>query len=88
LPARYPRSAEAAIRYVTAIRVDALTLVGEYLKRGPKAKGGQPYRATCTQRAEVKPTLRDLGIHLKESAEAQALAELKVSDPRHTRGCR
>jgi hypothetical protein len=41
-----------------------------------RAKGGQPYqKATSTQRLSVEPTLRQLGVSNKESAEAQLLAD-------------
>jgi N6-adenosine-specific RNA methylase IME4 len=69
---------EAAVTYAAGIKLDAERKLGEYLKRTPKAKGGQPYQATGTQKEPVEdaPTLADLGISKKLSAEAQRLADI------------
>jgi hypothetical protein len=60
------------------VKIDALTLLGEFLKVAPKATGGDAQRTRFQKRTESPPppTLADLGIGKKESAVAQALAGL------------
>lgn len=81
---RRQRLAEEAIAHATAIKVDAITLMGEMLKRVEKATGGQPYqrKATGSQVEPVAaPTLAKVGISKKESMHAQALASIKKDNP-------
>jgi hypothetical protein len=69
---------EEAVRYAKSYAIRAEIKLGELLKATERAKGGQPYRkiSTPTQREEVEPSLKDLGISWKESSEAQLLASL------------
>src|SRR5262245_3579595 len=84
--AQRQRLSEEAIAYATAVKVDALTLMGEFLKAGPKnngrpgpgrGKAGSPAAPAFHQ----PPTLAELGIRKRESADAQALARLKEQAP-------
>jgi hypothetical protein len=75
--------------YATTVKVDALTLMGDCLKRAEKASGGDAQRTrfhkgteshkrgtgSQTRPVALAPTLADIGITKKESSEAQALAE-------------
>jgi hypothetical protein len=80
---------EEVIKRATAIRVDALTLMGEFLKDGPKNKGtkGQLKGRSASGGAKREPpeksapTLAELGIDKKESRVAQALATIKTAAP-------
>ena len=72
---------QEAIGYATAIKVDAMTLLGEMLKAAPKNGGGRPVKEKTGPRVEPVSTLADLNITKKESSAAQALAGLKAKAP-------
>src|SRR5215470_17293804 len=40
--ARRQKLGEEAIQYATAVKIDAMTLMGEFLKNGPKNPGTRP----------------------------------------------
>lgn len=89
--ARRQNSSRETIQNAHAVSVDALTLLGEFLKATPPNKGGgdgsnQYKRATDSNEESVArvdfPTLSDLGISLKESAISKALITLKEEDPK------
>ena len=74
-----------AERYAAEIRIDALTRMGELLQATPKAKppGSNQYAKKedrFSQGIEA-PTLKSVGITLKESQQAQALAKAKKDIP-------
>lgn len=85
------KASQEVIEYATSIKVDALALMGEMLKVAEKPTGGQPYQKNPTgaRKEPVEPngtlvpppTLADLGISKKESAAAQALADVKEKAP-------
>jgi N6-adenosine-specific RNA methylase IME4 len=82
--AKRQKLSEEAITYATNVRVDAMTLLGEFLRDGPKAKGGQPYQKKSTggKNPPVEiPTLEENGIGKNEAKSARALARLKNSEP-------
>src|SRR5262245_41618463 len=87
--ARRQKLGEEAVGYATAVKVDALTLLGEFLKANPPVVGARgspgPGRGKRSSKVELRfpsgSTLADHGIDKKESMEAQALAELKEKDP-------
>lgn len=62
--AKRQKLSEEAVASATAVKVDALTLMGEFLKAGPKNKGAKGSTFTGSKRGPVKdstPTLRDIG---------------------------
>lgn len=88
--ARRQKLSEEAIAYATAVKVDAMTLMGEFLKEAEKNTGaadGTPGPGRGKRGAEAEPrfsappTLADLGISKKESSAAQALAAIKEEAP-------
>jgi hypothetical protein len=85
--ARRQKLSDEAIRHARAVKVDAMALMGEFLKEAPKNSGtagnGRPPKGGV-QTAPPKnstPTLKDIGIGKKESSDAQALAGLKGGSP-------
>lgn len=73
-----------AIREATAIKVDALTKMGEFLKEKPP-RGAGPGRGhkgkpKTNSDGELVLSLPD-EVSPKESSDAQALADLKAADP-------
>jgi len=76
---------QEAIDYAHSIHIDAMRLLGGFLKTEPKATGGQPYqKATGTQREPVEPatpTLAELGLSKKESSAAQLLDTIAAEQP-------
>jgi site-specific DNA-methyltransferase (adenine-specific)/site-specific DNA-methyltransferase (cytosine-N4-specific) len=83
--ARRQKLSEEAMAYATEIKVDALTLMGEFLQTAPKNKGakgrGSNQHQLRSPNGTAAPTLKDLGISKRESADAQTLATLKVHHP-------
>jgi hypothetical protein len=82
--ARRQKLSEEAIEYTTEVKVDAKTLMGVMLRAAEKNKGAKWSKVTGSKREPVKdtaPTLADIGISKKESASAQALADLKEKAP-------
>lgn len=80
-----------AIGYAHTINIDALTLLGDMLKKTPRAKGragkGRPHLGASARDAPKKtasniPTLAELEITHKEAAKAKKLAKLKKSRKR------
>lgn len=81
--ARRQKLSEECIAYATAVKVDALTLMGEFLKTAPKALAGRPAKIS-TKVEPISPptqeeTFGDGG--RKIASDAQALADLKQEDP-------
>jgi hypothetical protein len=77
---------EEAEAYAHAIKVDAMTLMGELLKETEKATGGERggRAAKDGSRKEpsfAAPTLAEVGISKKESMQAQALATIRDEEP-------
>jgi hypothetical protein len=84
--AKRQKLSEEAIATATAIRVDAMTLMGEFLKnaekRGPEhSRGGGSKGSQREPLPDAPPTLAEIGITKKESAQSQALAEVKRTEP-------
>ncbi len=79
--AKRQKLSEEAIGYATAVKVDALTMMGEFLKVTPKAPPGRPLKNGSRVEPISPPTLAETGISKKASASAQALADLKVKAP-------
>jgi hypothetical protein len=84
--AKRQKLSEETIAYATAIKIDAMTLMGEFLQTAPKASGGEHGGRSRIDGSRKEPsiptpTLASLGIDKKESADAQALAALKHDAP-------
>lgn len=77
--ARRQKLSEEAIQYAHAVKIDAMTLMGEFLKRRPKNDGARGVGKSGVP--PENPTLNEVGIGKKESADSQALADLKTDDP-------
>ncbi len=102
--ARRQKLSEEAINYANAVKVDAMTMLGEFLKETPKNTGrpgpGRGKSGVKPGTAGVPgftkpeivipgeptdaepPTLAEIGISKNESSAAQALADLKKTDPK------
>jgi site-specific DNA-methyltransferase (adenine-specific) len=83
--ARRQRLSEEAIEYATAVKIDARTMMGEFLKQAPKNQGANGSKVTGSKREPVKdqtPTLADAGISKRESSDAQLLATAKEESPK------
>jgi hypothetical protein len=86
---RRQQFAEEAIQHATAIKVDALALMGEFLRSAEKNKGtagqlkGKDSSGASRVEApeETAPTLAESGITWKESSNAQTLAAIKEDEP-------
>jgi site-specific DNA-methyltransferase (adenine-specific) len=85
--AKRQKLSEEAIAYATTVRVDAMTLLGEFLRAAPKNKGakgnpgGRGARIVQSPSGTTQsPTLAEAGISKKESSDAQALADLKENE--------
>lgn len=82
--AKRQKLSEEAIAYAHEIRIEAMTLLGEFLKAAPKNKGAKGSVVTGSRREPVKdatPTLADSGITKKDSAAAQFLSDLHDKAP-------
>jgi DNA modification methylase len=80
--ARRQKLSQEAIGYATAVKVDAMTMMGEFLKAAPKNEGAKGIGTSAVpKKNHTPPTLASNGIGKKESADAQALAALKAADP-------
>jgi excisionase family DNA binding protein len=87
--ARRQKLGEEAIAYATAIKVDAMTLLGEFLGNMEKQTGARglpgPGRGKnglpVGQPVLPPPTLPEQGIDHKTSSNAQALADIKKNAP-------
>ena len=80
--AKRQKLSEDAIRYATAVKVDAMTLMGKFLETMPKAKGGKPYQkcATLGKKPRV-PTLIEHGIEYEEAKACRRLVKLASEQP-------
>ncbi len=79
--AKRQKLSEDVIASATAIRVDAMTMMGKFLKTMEKNVGGRPKTGSPKEPVLVSPTYTDLGIGKKEASQAQALAEVQVKQP-------
>lgn len=79
--AKRQKLSEEAIASATALKIDAMTLMGEFLEQADKADGGDAQRTRFQKGTESPPTLRESGISKKESMHAQSLAKVKKSNP-------
>ena len=75
-----------AIDYAHAVKVDAMTMMGEFLKtaekRGPEhSRGGGSSGSKREPLPDAPPTLAALGMGKRESSDAQALVEIKEEAP-------
>ncbi len=71
------------VNNATEIRTLAERQMGEFLKVMPKATGGQPFQATGSRASPVEtktPTLAEIGITKKQSAQCQKLAEIPAQE--------
>lgn len=85
--ARRQKLGEEAIGYAFAVKIDALTLLGGFLKKADKQAGGRgrlppgPGRGKKNRGTKMEPLLSpklsDLGIGKKESSQSQKLFEIK-----------
>ena len=67
---------EEAIQYCRSYAMEAERRMGEMLAQTERAKGGNPNLPTSNIVLPVAPTLSDLGLTKRESAEAQMLASI------------
>lgn len=78
--AKRQKLSEESIGYAHAVKIDAQTMLGEFLARQPK-RGGQHSKgggSSGTKRVPLPnapPTLASVGISKRESADAQKLAK-------------
>lgn len=79
--ARRQKLSEEAIQYATGVKIDAMTLMGEFLREAPKNEGGRPAKTSSQKEPVYTATLADIGISKKESSDAQALADMKEAEP-------
>lgn len=85
--AKRQKLSEESIQYARAVEIDALTLMGEFLRKTEKNKGAKGLRGGGTRgsqkepRVATPPTLASAGITKKESSTAQALVKLKEESP-------
>jgi N6-adenosine-specific RNA methylase IME4 len=83
--AKKARLGDEAIKHAQGIKYAAEIKLGEYLKQVPKAKGASAGgtkdgpRGAYTEPRDDAPTLAELGISKKLSAESQRLAELPAA---------
>ena len=82
--ARKAKLGEEVISYAHSIKISAEVLLGKFLKETEKHSGGGR-KTTGTLRAPVvsvpPPTLEELGVTKKLSAEAQALHTISEEQP-------
>jgi site-specific DNA-methyltransferase (adenine-specific) len=71
-----------AIQHATAIKIDAMTLMGAYLLDAPKNTGAKGIGTSAVPQGNRTPLIADLGISKRESSESQALARLAEKHPR------
>jgi N6-adenosine-specific RNA methylase IME4 len=78
LYAKKARLGEQAVQYAAGIKLDAERRLGEYLKQTPDAPKGGDTRSNGARVVplDAAPSLSELGISKKLSAEAQRLAEI------------
>lgn len=74
--AKKAKLGQDAIDFAFGIKLDAQRRLGEYLKTTPKNEGGRPVETGNQREPVLAPTLADLGVSKKLSAESQRLAEL------------
>jgi site-specific DNA-methyltransferase (adenine-specific) len=87
--AKRQKLSEDAIAYATAVKVDALALMGDFLKataknagtkgqlKGRDASGGRPRQPP----ENGAPTLKEVGISKEDSWVSQALSDIQEEDP-------
>jgi phage N-6-adenine-methyltransferase len=78
--ARRQRLSQDSIDYAHAVKIDAMTLLGDFLRAQPKATGSRNLAIPERNRPKC-PTLRDSNITLKESALSQKLSRLAEEKP-------
>lgn len=88
--ARRQKLGDEAILYAHGIKIEAMTLLGEFLKVAEKAKGARgqlngdvPKGKKVVGGSKSEPptkTLADIGISKKEASDGQFLADLKSKD--------
>jgi N6-adenosine-specific RNA methylase IME4 len=75
-------AAEQAEKHAHAIYIDALTLMGEFLKAAPKNKGGRPPKNPFPRETVSRnPTRAEQGAARKEGWQAEAIADVKAQAP-------
>jgi len=75
--AKKAKLGDEAIAYANEIKIDALRLLGEMLKKTERAKAGRPSKiSSVVEPIFTAPTLADLNLSKKESAVAQRIAAL------------
>lgn len=78
--ARKAKLGADAVSYASGIKLDAERKLGEYLRDTPKAPAGRPREIGSDEEPiivkPIPPTLAEMGISKKLSAEAQRLAEI------------
>jgi len=71
---------EDAIQHCRSYALEAERKMGEMLLATERAKAGRPHKSVTARNQLSEPTLKELGLSKRESAEAQLLAELHVAD--------
>lgn len=83
--AQRQKLSEEAIGYATAVKIEAMTLMGKMLRQTPKAPAGRPPKQEIGSNKEpisTKPiTYAQAGIGKKEASDAQVLADLEEKKP-------
>ena len=79
--ARKAKLGEDAITYAHAIKIDAEILLGQFLKTAERQRRGGDQSTPRELRSSTPPTLEELGVTKKLSAEAQALHTIAEEQP-------
>ncbi len=80
--ARKAKLGEEVISYAHSIKISAEVLLGGFLKETEKHSGGRPVTGTQEEPVlDAPPTLEELGVTKKLSAEAQALHTIAEEQP-------
>jgi N6-adenosine-specific RNA methylase IME4 len=80
---------EEAIGYAHTIRIDAMRLLGEFMKENPKNTGARGIGTSAVPSGNhTPPTLADLGLTKKESSQSQLLSKLANDAPKQFQAIR
>jgi phage N-6-adenine-methyltransferase len=84
--ARRQRLSQESIDYAHGVKVDAMTLLGQFLEHQPMSNGGdragkKPLGGSRKEPANPKPTLAENGISKKESSLSQKLFKMSKEQP-------
>lgn len=79
--AKRQKLSQESVEYAQAVKVDAMTLLGDFLRKQKKRTGGDAQRTRFRKGSESPKALSEHGISFKESAISQRLSKLAEADP-------